>query len=86
MRMQVEGKHTWVPGLKKDKSGGNPWAAPGKAIVFGDGCGLGGGNKWGCNVQCKGKGDTDCSVSSTISFGTSTYLNFQTDALTLKSL
>jgi len=40
-----------IHGRRKSKAGFNPWNSPGAAPIFGDGCGVNGGNPNGCDNE-----------------------------------
>ena len=42
-----------IHGRRKSKAGFNPWNSPGAAPIFGDGCGVNGGNPNGCDNEGK---------------------------------
>ena len=44
VEMYSQGRHATAAGL-------NPWSSPGAAPIFGDGCGLNGGNPYGCDGE-----------------------------------
>ena len=54
--------------LEKSKAEKHPWTSPGSAPVFGEGCGVNGGNPYGCQCQVEGT-DNDCYGEDGRSYG-----------------
>ena len=59
--MYSDGRHVSGAGL-------NPWASPGAAPVFGEGCGLNGGNPFGCDREGKSLSNDYISIDNSLIF------------------